>query len=473
MVAGDGRPRDARARSLLRRLSETPGLLALICCLLVCSAFGSLAAALHANTARSTGPLVGATESLAGEDWTQYRFDVRGSGTNPEHLVSSANIAQLTQRWSRSGYGVFAATPAVVGDTIYLAGMSSLYAFDLRTGAVRWHFDDPFTAKTYIPFISSSVAVNTALHLAYFGDPAAYVIAVDTRTGKAVWAVHLDKSAGAHIWSSPLLVNDKLYIGVASNLDDPCVRGSVVALNPATGAIIWTYYVVPEGALGGSVWSSLSANPERREVVVTTSNPCPSHTMQGQEDSIIGLDWDTGKLAWQYQALAYDDGDWDFGQGAVDARYQGREYIVAGNKLGTIYGLVRNPSGGSPRLAWKLPEQPQVFSPPSYSNGLVFVPAGPPLNQSCQFEAMYAIHIDSGQIAWRACIPTLVYSPSALSGDVLFVAYTNTLVAYEANTGRALRTFTLDGSPVWGGVTVSHGYVLVDTSAGRLYAFSL
>jgi polyvinyl alcohol dehydrogenase (cytochrome) len=461
-------------RTFLRRVWEATGLLTLICSLLVCGAFGSLAAALRAHTEPSASVRAGVTDTLTGEDWAQYRFDISGSGMNPEQLISSATIGELTTRWSLGDLGAIAATPTVVGDTVYLASVRSLYAFDLRTGAVRWRFDDPFTPDRPFPYISSSVAVNPALHLAYFGDPAARVIAVDTRTGQAIWTVHVGSSEGDHIWSSPLLVNDKLYIGVASPFDVPCVRGSIVALDQATGAVAWTYFVVPEGILGGSVWSSLSANPERREVIATTSNPCTSFTMTGQEDSIIGLDWDTGKLLWQYQALAYDDCDCDFGQGAVDAQYQGREYIVAGSKLGTMYGLVRGPSESAPRLAWKLTEQPLVFSPPTYGDGLVFVPAGPPLDQSCRYGAVYAIHVESGQVAWRACTPApIIYSPSALSGDTLFVAYANSLVAYEASTGKILRTFAINGAEVWGGVAISHGYVLVGTPTGHLYAFSL
>jgi polyvinyl alcohol dehydrogenase (cytochrome) len=476
MVAGGRQPRGGGW--LVYQLSGPTGLLALICASVLCSAFGVLAVCIGASLpqvsslgsatpAPSPQPSIG--EPLAGNDWIQYRYDVNGTGANPEGLVSSATINELTLRWSLSGLGIFAATPAVVGDTIYVPNMHSLYAFDLRSGAVRWRFD---AEATPYPFINSSVAVDTALHLAYFGDPAARFYAVDTRTGKAAWSVVLDASTGAHIWGSPLLVNDKLYIGVASHADNPCVRGSVFALEPATGAIVWTYYASPADLNGGGVWSSVSANPELHEVMATTGNPCSTHEAQGQEDSIVGLDWDTGKLLWKYQAIDYDDCDCDFGQGTVDAVYRGREYIVAGNKYGAIYGLSRDPSGGSPQLAWRVTARPGVASPPTYSNGLVFVPAGAPLDGSCRYGAVYAIHIDSGALAWRVCTGSQVLSPSALSGDILFLGYTNMLVAYEASTGRMLRTFSINGTS-WGGVTVSHGFVLVDTAGGRLYAFSL
>src|SRR6266849_5662640 len=35
-----------------------------------------------------------------GQDWTQYRFDVTGTGMNPEGQISVENVAQLSQQWA-------------------------------------------------------------------------------------------------------------------------------------------------------------------------------------------------------------------------------------------------------------------------------------------------------------------------------------------------------------------------------------
>src|SRR5262249_39124074 len=35
-----------------------------------------------------------------GNDWTQYRFDLAGSGLNPENRITASNVAQLQLRWS-------------------------------------------------------------------------------------------------------------------------------------------------------------------------------------------------------------------------------------------------------------------------------------------------------------------------------------------------------------------------------------
>ena len=39
---------------------------------------------------------------------------------------------------------------------------------------------------------------------------------------------------GAHVWSSPAVFNGKVYVGKSSHLDNPCVRGAVIALDTAT-----------------------------------------------------------------------------------------------------------------------------------------------------------------------------------------------------------------------------------------------
>jgi hypothetical protein len=44
----------------------------------------------------------------------------------------------------------------------------------------------------------------------------------------------------------------KLYLGLASHNDNPCVRGAVFALDPKDGHSIWAYYTVDANHLGGT-----------------------------------------------------------------------------------------------------------------------------------------------------------------------------------------------------------------------------
>jgi len=412
-----------------------------------------------------------------GQDWTQYRFDVLGTGMNPEGHILAQNVPRLARQWTVGSRHGFTSTPAIVNGIIYVTNGNYLDAFELASGQTVWNFHNisqPHGDTT------SAVAVDPSSHLAYYGTADARVYAVNTLTGTGVWTIQLgNPDAGAFIWSSPLLANGKVYIGLASHDDHPCVRGAVFALDAATGKVDWTHYMVQAGALGGSVWSSLTANPSAHEVIATTGNPCPEGKSDNQQDAFVGMDWDTGATRWHYTAVAYDDCDCDFGEGAVDYVYHGQEYLVAGNKNGMVYALTPQKGHHGVRLVWSLRITRTgpwgyggIFEPATYSNGLVFIAGGPTLDGTCRGGALYALQADTGAVRWRVCTSGQVVSPASTTGDVLFVAQKDVLVAYESATGHKLWQAKQHGT-VWGGVSISRGSVVVGTISGTLYCYSL
>jgi outer membrane protein assembly factor BamB len=422
-----------------------------------------------------------------GYDWTQYRFDAFGTGANLETHFTTANVTKLAPSWPAVNFSghPWESTPAVFNGVIYVTNGNALQAIDLSTGRPLWHFDDiPQNYST----INSSVAIDSAAKIAYYGTPDARVYAVSLVTHKQVWMDQLgDPTTGAFIWASPLVIHGKIYIGLASHDDNPCVRGGIWALNAVTGAVSWVHYTVDAGVIGGSVWSSVTADRSAHRLIVTTSNPCPGNDVVGDEDSIMALDWDSGATLWRYQALTYDSCDCDFGEGAAIFTLQGTQYIVAGSKLGRVYALVPpGAAGGSPSLAWTQDisgSDPNdlgnggIFEPPTYANGTIYIAGGPTLDGACSGGALWALKGDTGAVVWRQCTAGQVASPSVYTNGVLFVGQGDALVAYDAASGTVLWKGDLhvDGQPpdVWGGVTVSHGYVLVGTVSGYLRCFSL
>jgi outer membrane protein assembly factor BamB len=417
-----------------------------------------------------------------GNDWTQYRFDLAGTGVNPERNLHSGNIAQLAPAWVHDNKGSpYASTPAIVDGVIYIPSGNTLGAYNLRTGAKLWTFTGPTSSDGF--FVSSSVAVDTSRHLAYYGAGNAYVYAIDTRTGVSVWRKSLgDPHQGAHIWSSPLLVHGNIYIGLASYQDKPCVRGAVVALDGASGKILWTHYTAPANETGGGVWSSVTVDVDEHAILATTGNPCM--TLSGnfqpypdyEQDAIVSIDWDSGNTNWSYQAIDADFCDCDFGEGPVSYTLAGQKYIVAGNKHGVVYSLARTASGV--RLAWSAhitqnesPNHGGIFQPPSYKDGIVYISGGTLLDGSC-LGAVWAIHGDTGAIAWKVCTSRRPISPGAITGDVLFVAHLGELDAYNLASGKIVWHTPIPGE-IWGGVAIAHGYVVVGSVNGKLYAFNL
>ena len=55
-----------------------------------------------ATATATAGPTATATSVPLpkGNDWTQYRFDLAGSGLNPENRITTSNVSQLKQQWS-------------------------------------------------------------------------------------------------------------------------------------------------------------------------------------------------------------------------------------------------------------------------------------------------------------------------------------------------------------------------------------
>lgn len=432
-------------------------------------------AAIPSLSGVTTAPHFPDTPALpAGQDWTQYRGNISGTGMSPEKSISAQNVAQLARQWTTTRRA-FTSTPAIVNGVIYATNDNSLYAFALATGQTMWQFND-------IPQMrgatTSAVVVDAGLHLAYYGTADGRVYAVNILTGTGAWTTQIgDPNAGAFIWSSPLLVNGKVYIGLASRDDGPCVRGAVFALDAATGKVHWTHYMVRAGALGGAVWSSVIANPGAHEIIATTGNPCPGGVVSDQTDSFVGMDWNTGATHWQYKAITQDKCDCDFGQGPVDYVYNRREYVVGGNKNGTVYAITPLMGRRSTRLVWSLQIAKSgylgyggIFTPPAYLNGIVFMAGGPTVDGACKGGALYALRADTGAVRWRVCTAGQVVSPMSITGDVLFVAQSNVLVAYAPATGHVLWRVDLH-SQFWGGIAVSRGYVVIGGVAGTLYCY--
>ncbi len=423
-----------------------------------------------------TTPSVAANQPSMQTDpgnWPQLRYDVNGTADTNGAGINSTNVAKLTSSWTQTSPTLYASTPAVVGDTVYTTTNKSLYAYDLKTGKELWHYADVPAA----PLETSSVAVDTATHMAYYGTSDVRVFAVNTETHQMVWNVQLSSDKEAYIWDSPLLVNGLLYIGISSVKDDPCIRGTIFALDPATGSIQWKYYAGDTLTVG--IWASITANPAEQELLVDTGD-CTNGVQNSLEDSVLALDWNSGKLLWQFRVQNHDNCDCDFAAGAVNFTYRGQPYVVAGSKYGVEYALrPPNSRGGEPTVVWSTRisgagylNTGAIYQPPAYRDGMIFVAGGPTTDGVCSAGAVWGLDATTGVPRWRHCTKEPEVLSNAISDDVLFIADAHAIIAYAAETGEELWSAPITG-PVWGGIAIAHGSVLVGTVPGVLHAYRL
>jgi polyvinyl alcohol dehydrogenase (cytochrome) len=185
----------------------------------------------------------------------------------------------------------------------------------------------------------------------------AYLLAINAKTGALIWKTQLEPTDPyAIVTVSPAVSGGLVYTGVASiaeggtaygiTLSTSTARGSVVAVNAATGKIKWKRYTVPEGYSGGGVWGSSPVVDEDSGTVFVGTGNNYRHPQDNAEssipnksygaciagggtaascnspndyvDSILALDTDSGKLKWAkklvtWQQYGVTDGsdDWN------------------------------------------------------------------------------------------------------------------------------------------------------------------
>src|SRR6516164_8623095 len=128
-----------------------------------------------------------------------------------------------------------------------------LYKIDGRSGdggRILWRMDP---GQEKIPLANRGAALWGNFVVTVASYPAR-VIATDKETGKVAWESNLsDGQADLQLTAAPLAVKDKIVLGAAGG--DHGVRDFIVALDAATGKLIWRRYVVPApGEAGSETW---------------------------------------------------------------------------------------------------------------------------------------------------------------------------------------------------------------------------
>jgi polyvinyl alcohol dehydrogenase (cytochrome) len=162
----------------------------------------------------------------------------------------------------------------VAGGRVFVGSQNgNVYALNAATGCVHWFFRQPPACAP-----PSSWALETdsgSLDMAFIGDRAGNVYSVNAATGRLIWKTKIDDHPAARVTGSPVFHNGRLYVPVASAeettgavADYECCRfrGSVVALNGATGDRIWKTYTIAEEArptkknkIGTQLWGPSGA----------------------------------------------------------------------------------------------------------------------------------------------------------------------------------------------------------------------
>ena len=400
-----------------------------------------LPAIAHAQDATPVATPVAASERVG---WFSYGHDLSGTKATSDGVITSANAASLVPLWTFAVDGPVSSTPVIVEGVAYVGSYDgNLYAIDLYAGTEIWRYasgSDVIEPNLQVPLgITGSAHVDG--DVIYVGDSAAVLHAVDRATGQVIWTQQVDEQPNASIWSSPVASDGVVFVGVASIAKEVGFRGGVVAVDSATGTVLWHSYVVPEGADGAGVFTVPAIDTERGLVIVGTQNAYDSTPAPyGNPISVCAFDTFTGDLVWAFNAppndgqnSPIDDVGFSASPNLFAAAIDGvqRDLVGIGQKSGAFW-VVDRETGAQ---VWTTTLSPAGFlggmeGTSAYADGIVVVPATNwPEFDGPATGSIQALNAETGEVLWTAEQAAPVPAPVAISNDVVFHAGLDATVA--------------------------------------------
>jgi len=443
-----------------------------------------------------------------------------------ESYLSASNAASLVPKWIFTTGGDVSATPTVGTTAVFVPDFAgNLFAINLETGAQIWSHQ----ISEYDGYAGAITRVSPALYgnSIIIGDSestgvahnGANVIAVNQQTGGLLWITQVSSHPAAIITGSPIVVGDVVYQGISSMeealaLDKSyacCTfRGSVVALNAATGKILWQTYFVPNNNgltgnySGAPVWQPPAISSSLNLLYVGTGNnytvPTCVETCRLKNpndnscdaaddyfDSALALNLSTGAIVWARSLYGYDAWNAACESGSDDPSRcpdpEGPDYDLSGsgsNIVGNIVGFSQksgvywalNPSTGA--TVWS-----KTIGPAGPLGGIQWGTASDGSNiyiasansnktsyklisgQEVTWGFWSAVQASTGKILWQIADPTEGTADegalSVANGVVYAGSYdaTGHVYALKSSTGQVLWNYATGGSVIDGPSIVS------------------
>jgi polyvinyl alcohol dehydrogenase (cytochrome) len=454
--------------------------------------------------------------------------------------LNRRDVSKLKLRWAFAFPHATRARsqPALAGGAVMLGSQDgTVYALDEETGCVRWTYQAGAEVRTGLTLSSWPKGSRSARPLAYFADLVARVYAVDMVTGREVWVRKVDEHPHATVTAQPVLYAGRLYVSLSSrevmsaaDPKYPCCsfRGSVVALDAASGAPLWRNFPIAEeprqiglnavGApalapSGAAVWNSPTIDAKRGLIYFGTGQNYSSPA-QGSSDAIVAVEIVSGKTRWIRQTTAGDawnaacikfvpdktncpaeqGPDFDYGSPPIllHGLTPASDVLVAGQKSGDVWGIA--PDSGAilwHRKVGRGGNQGGEHFGMAAAGSSVFIPITDNDEQRAAAEArpgLHAVNGFTGAPLWstladdvcrgrKYCDRGISAAITAIPGVVFAGHLDGRLRAYDAARGEVLWEFdtardfpSVSGDPAHGGALAGASGPVVEH--GRVFVNS-
>ena len=458
---------------------------------------------------------VSATTSRGTGSWSGWSPTVDNARYQPAAAagLTRNDVPNLGLKWAFGfpGGGTAYGQPTVVDGTLFTSSDAGfVYALDASTGCVKWSFEAQAGVRGAVS-VGPVPGRSDVRRAAFFADVRANAYAVDADTGTLLWTHKVDDHPTARNTGAVTLFNNTVYVPLSSfeelagpQPDYECCkfRGSVTALDAATGEVKWKSYTIREeprptrrnsvgtqlwGPAGAGTWGSPTIDTEKPVIYIGTGNAYTTPAAP-TSDAILAFNRDTGDLLWAQQKTANDAWilscdrygssrtencpdaglqnpqfrDVDIVQTLLRQLPNGRRILVAGQQTGIAYGLDPDNNGAE---VWRYDSEGGAFNfGIAADDELVYLPTmyrdpgggypgsggGSTLGPR---GALTAIRIDTGERVWHTptpaptecdqqegwCNGSMAAAPTVIPGVVFAGSRDGVLRAYS----------TADGEIIW------------------------
>jgi quinoprotein glucose dehydrogenase len=366
----------------------------------------------HTGAAAQSGRA--AAGAAAGPPWPTYGGDLASRRYSAADQITRDNFNTLEIAWRlKTDFlgprvdTLYSATPLFVDGVLYTtAGMRrAAIALNAASGEMLWmHAEDEGVRG------QNAIRTGAGRGVAYWAGangtdrriiyvtPGYRMLALDAKTGTPIstfgrnGAVDLklendqqvDLDTGElGLNATPLVVGDVIVVGAAHRPGAAPrtmrnAKGSVRGYDVRTGKRLWIFHTIPRAGefgydtwLEGSadyngntgVWAQMSADTELGLVYVPVEMPTGDYyggNRPGNNlfaDSVVALDYKTGKRKWHYQTVHHDVWDWDLPCAPIlfDLTVNGRTVKALAQPTKQAFLFVLNRDTGEP--IWPIEER--------------------------------------------------------------------------------------------------------------------
>ena len=438
---------------------------------------------------------VQAARTGVGGDWPTYMHDVGRSGYNKaETIINRTSAPNLKVHWTYQAGGMIFSQPVVANGLIYWGSFDGYEHATNLSGQQIWqqNLGIRTTCAPVSPLgVVSTAAVSTVTingtltSVVFVGGGDDHLYALDASSGSIIWSTPIgNPSTNTFIWDSPFVFNNHVYIGSATTGESSgckLIPGQFFELNASDGSIEHTYNSVPDGCVGGGIWSSPTFDASDGSIYFTagTQGGCNKDHVSIGIVKLRASDL-TYLSSWQIPLNQRLTNDADFAgtptlfTATINGTLQ--KMVGAVDKNGFYYAFNRASLSSGPVWSYQIAGAgacPQCgqgsISSAVWDGSRIFVAGGiTSINGATCGGSVQALDPATGNFLWQTCLPkTVMGAITEVPGVIALIDGANlTLI----NTGSGAKLFNYSAH-LYGSPSISNGVLYAGSTTGKLYAF--